>query len=162
MNVFLDGFVPFIRQHKILFTNDVEAMNYFMKCDHRPNWIVGQEKSRILNVLLGLNIPEAVTDYQRALREYFKATDQTFDLTTQMGYQSLCQILSNQNSNAFILLIKFLDSNPRLIASMKAVIESKLGYFPQRGATQNRALWFYGQTNSGKIYDGSNSHYVPG
>ena len=66
-NLFLDGFIPFLVEHKVLFTNEVEALKYFEKCDHRANWIFGTERVRILKVLLGLNLPKPVTNFMGAL-----------------------------------------------------------------------------------------------
>ena len=62
----------------------------------------------------------------------------------------MAQYLFTKNNSAFKLLVKFLESNRSLVAYMKAVLKSEHGYFPIRGATQNRVLWLHGETNSGK------------
>jgi hypothetical protein len=155
LNHYIDLLTNFVKEHKIYFTTDVEAEEYFEKCDRRSHWGLGLEWIRILGVLRGINTQKMVKDKDAALRKFLIVRDERtgegrLDLSQTADYCRFAQHLKNCHAEDFDLLLSFLKAHDSLIAYMRMIIRAPYGYFPDKGATQNLALWLYGKTQCGK------------
>jgi hypothetical protein len=158
ISTFFDEFIPFVLENRIEFANEAAAMGYLKKsCEYRPFWLLGKELPQILKLLTGQLQRQIVMDKEDLLLKFLiiEENQATRDypyrnLSDKLAFEKMSMLLQNKNPPAFRKLLNFLKNNPQVIAYMNSIIHVETGHFPRKGATQNRALFLYGETCLGK------------
>ena len=158
IGMFLDQLISYIWKIKIIFSHDMEALDYFKAhFPYRPSWLLtgSVERTKILYALKSNQDYRACLSPKLSLQEFlqYQTKDgEVSDLTLLSEFCKLCKFLEIQNRFEFQRLLTFLQAKETrpLLQYMHLIIHSEVGFFLGRGIKQNRALWLHGQTNSGK------------
>jgi hypothetical protein len=144
---YIDEIFPWVEERKIKFTNEKEALDWFLKCSHRPSWRTpGCPEYRTIMKILTVGLGTAGFKKEKALSEFIKAfpsehlLPEESDLNQKENFDSLISAMSEINAVESVRWGLFLRQSVELITYLKTIIQSPNGHFPYEGASQNRVL----------------------